>query len=163
MVKRGKDAGSEVCERHTSDRGRSIAPASSPLGAETYAEVRTLRPQVDDLPEVKPDRPLVAVDLVPAVLAERLQQRLQLPVVYAQREHLSALEADADLLLVAGRRHQCAPTAAGSTISVSTPAGEGGGTKATREPRIPLRGCSSIRARPACFSASSAPSMSSTW
>jgi hypothetical protein len=31
MVKRDKDAGSEVCEQHTSDRGRSIAPASGLL------------------------------------------------------------------------------------------------------------------------------------
>ena len=86
----------------------------------------------------------------------------QLVLADAQREHLTALEADADPACAA--RHQCAPSpAAGSTISVSTPAVARGCRNATREPRMPIRGCSSISSMPDCFSVASVASMSPTW
>ncbi len=65
--------------------------------------------------------------------------------------------------LEAGGHQWSSRPAAGSTISVSTPTVAAGCMKATREPRMPIRGCSSISASPACLSAPSVASMSLTW
>src|SRR5271170_1164038 len=102
-----------------SDRGRSSAPLSGVLGPETYSGILVLRADVDDLAEVQADRAVLGLELVPAAVAEGLVEALQLVLADAQREHLTALEADADPARAGS--HQCAPRpAAGSTISVST-------------------------------------------
>jgi hypothetical protein len=70
-----------------------------------------------------------------------------------------AVEADADALLDVGQQW----SSAGWTISVRTPPVEAGWTNATREPRMPIRGVSSIRRVPAALSDASTASMSATW
>src|SRR5271165_5606797 len=88
------------------------------LRAEADAQLVALGAHVHDLGEVEAHRPLVALQLVPSATPERRVERLQLLVLDAQREHLSALEADADAM--ADRAHACASRpAAGSTSSVS--------------------------------------------
>src|SRR5262249_20901935 len=131
------------------------------LGAETDAQLLALGANVDDLGEIQTDRSLLALQLVPALRAERFVQGLQLLVAHPQDEYLATVKADAD---VSRGRHQCAcSSAAGSTISVSTPAVARGRMNATREPRIPTRGRSSISARPASLSWLSVASISATW
>src|SRR5271154_4472383 len=145
-----------------SDRGRSSAQLSGVLRTKAHMRVVTLRAHVNDLPQIEPHRPVLGPELVPAGAAEGLVQRLQLLVADAQRQHLAALEADADPACAAG--HQCASKpAAGSTISVSTPAVARGCRNATREPRMPTRGHSSISAMPDSFNVASVASISPTW
>src|SRR5215210_1189353 len=120
--------------------------------------------QVHDLPEVHEDGAVGGLDLVPALLAlaQRGAQLLQLRLRQPDREHLTALEPDRP---AARRRrllaHAC--TSAGSTSSVSTPPEALGCRNATREDRIPMRGCSSIIRTPASRSPARAASMSPTW
>src|SRR3954464_790119 len=124
------------------------------LGVETH---------VDHLREVKRDRGVLGLELVPAVRpAQRLVQPVVLLLGHAQAQHRAGLEADVDAPEpVLG--HQCA----GSTISVSTPPVDFGCRNATRLLRMPTRGCSSISRRPASRTRPSAESMSSvayaTW
>src|SRR6185295_17689744 len=102
---------------------------------------------------------VACVDVVEARLAlDGLAQLVVLGSLEPEREHLSAREADIDLCaLVVG--HQCL----GSTSSVNTPPVAFGCRNATRLPRMPMRGSSSIRRSPALRTFSSAESMSSVW
>ena len=113
-------------------------------------------------------RAVLGRELVPPAAAERLLERAQLLVGDAHGDDLAALEADAH---VVEGRHQRAPRrrsrsrasrvgGAGSTISTSTRSVAPGLMNATREPRMPARGCSSMSARPASRTDASAASMS---
>src|SRR5205814_6515979 len=91
----------------------------------------------------------LGVQLVPAtgaVAGERIAQRLVRVRTEPHRKGLTGAEADVHTSRpVAERLHQCT----GSTSSVRTPPVERGCRKATRLPRIPTRGVSSIRPIPA--------------
>src|SRR5580692_10757010 len=118
------------CPRVRAHRSTSSSSNRRRLSAETDALVISICAYVHNLPEIQAHVPVLAVQLVPAALAERRIEALELHLVHAQCKHLTALEADAD---VAQSRHQCPPTrsAAGCTISVSTPSVARGCIKAT--------------------------------
>ena len=93
--------------------------------------------QEGDLADVERELAVLGLDVVPAALLDLLAQVLELVVAEADRDDLTALEADLDLLCV---RHQCPPSG-GSTISVSTRAGrarlqEGDAAAADADPRL---------------------------
>src|SRR5436190_3692962 len=160
-------ASASACARCEGDAHRESAAGSSmraqASGAEADAQVVALGAEVDHLREIQAHRPLLAVELVPPVLAEGFAERAQCLVGDAQAEHLTALKADRDASC--GGRHQRAGSACatGCTISVNTPSVPRGCTKATREPRMPVRGCSSMSAKPASRSSRSVASTSVTW
>src|SRR3954468_7987587 len=118
-----------------------------------------VEPHVDDLREVERDAGVLGLQLVPALLtAHRALQRVIGLLLEPQADHAARVEADVHTPeLVALGCHQCA----GSTISVSTPPVDLGCRKATRELRMPRRGCLSISWSPAWRTAPSAWSMSS--
>src|SRR5205807_1634719 len=111
---------------------------------------------VNDLREIERDRPILGAQLVPPGRAQRVPEPRELRRRDPRAQHLAAVEADADLLGLAARGHAgCSP--AGSTISVRTPPVDAGCRNATRDPRIPIRGVSSIKRMPAAASWLSAP------
>src|SRR5215207_6001118 len=125
-----------------------------------------VEPDVDDLREVDVDVRVLGRELEPAVgagVGERLAEGVEDLLRHSDGQRLPALEADIDAS--GGIRHQC--PSGGSTSSVSTPPVDFGCRNATRLPRMPMRGCSSISRRPAARTDSMANSMSSvpyaTW
>ena len=92
-----------------------------------------------------------------AVLVD-LAQAAELSLLEPHGERLAPGEADVHAArLDGGVGHQCA----GSTSSVRTPPVAFGRRNATREPRMPRRGSSSITRNPASFTAARDESMSS--
>src|SRR5215207_6209425 len=125
-----------------------------------------IEPDVDDLREVDVDVRVLGRELEPAIgagIGERLTEGVVDLLRHTDGQRLPALEADVDAS--GGIRHQW--PSGGSTSSVSTPPVDFGCRNATRLPRMPMRGCSSISRRPAARTDSMANSMSSvpyaTW
>src|SRR5262245_51219163 len=108
--------------------------------------------------EVQAHRAVLGDDLVPAVAAKGVVELGQLVVGDPEVEGRARVKADADAL---GHGVQCA--SAGWTISVSTPPDDAGCRNATREPRMPVRGCSSMSRRPRSRSVASVACTSVTW
>src|ERR1700740_3469341 len=74
------------CARPADRRGRACAPRATPArpatsapasGAEADARVLVLRAHVHDLPEIQPHGTVLALELVPAAVLQRLVQGLQ--------------------------------------------------------------------------------------
>src|SRR5215207_2652864 len=125
-----------------------------------------VEPDVDDLREVDVHVGVLGLQLEPAVgpgIRKRFPESVVDRLLYAYGQRLPALKADVDASR--GVLHQC--PSGGSTSSVSTPPVDFGCRNATRLPRMPMRGCSSISRRPAARTDSMADSMSSvpyaTW
>ena len=81
----------------------------------------------------------------------------------ARAEHLAAVEADVDLLGLSLLGMLLSVIAGGLDDLGQHAAGRAGCRNATREPRMPVRGCSSISRIPAFGARPSVASMSSTW
>src|ERR1700722_7414068 len=98
-----------LCAQPQAYAPRSARPAAGArpmtrLRTKTDALVAVLYTDVYDLAEVEAHRAFLGSELVPAAIAERLVQRLQLLVGDAQREHLTALESDADASVLMGHQ-----------------------------------------------------------
>ena len=130
---------------------RSRQPAEAI--AEADAVLVALGAHPEHVGEVEPDGAVLGLDLVPALAAEGVVELGELLVGHPQGERRAGLEADADAL-----RPWCQCPSDGWTISVSTPPDAAGCRKATREPRMPVRGCSSMSRRPRSRSAASVAS-----
>src|SRR5271167_2491412 len=82
------------CPQVRARRSSCSSSERNALGTEAYAQLLALGANIDHLRQVQANRPLVAFQIMPAVAAESLVERLQLLVAHAQRQHLTALEAD---------------------------------------------------------------------
>src|SRR5919197_633104 len=142
-----------------------LAPRARRRGLEADPVLLGVQAHVDDLGQVEGQLGVLGLQLVPAARVAAAVQRLAELLVggleHPYREYLPAREADVD-----PRRLGCRVLGhqrAGSTSSVSTPPVASGWRKATRLPRIPVCGSSSISRRPADLTHSSAESMSVVW
>src|ERR1700760_42182 len=122
-----------------------------------------LNAQVDDLADVDEDRAVGGLDLRPALatFAQRGAQRGQLFVGQAHGQDPAALEADGGATGRRGGTHGW--TSTGVTSSVRTPPAVFGCRNATCDPRMPVRGVSSISRMPASRNCCSAAETSATW
>src|SRR4051794_7583540 len=150
-----------VALRVGSERTRRYSRRSAALKAD--AMLVGLNAEVDDLADIDQHGAVGGLDLQPALaaLAHGRAQAGQLLVGYADRQDLAALEADGGATGGVGGTHGW--TSTGVTSSVRTPPAVAGCRNATCDPRMPVRGASSISRRPASRNSRSASPTSSTW
>ena len=141
------------CDPAATGRAERFAPFAFSRARSPRVLV-VLGAHVDDLGEVEPHGPVLVLDLVPAAAGRARPSAPWRPSrSAAARAPRRPGSRGSRRALVLGVLRHVSGASAGSTISVSTPPVLGGWQNATREPRMPVRGVSSISRTPAAAQA----------